>query len=69
MNAPALIDMLETLVAAPSVSCTSTALDQSNLTVIHHLAEWLEGLGFVTDVAPHDELLKRARGWAEQILE
>jgi enoyl-CoA hydratase/carnithine racemase len=26
-------------------------------------------LGFVTDVAPHDELLKRARGWAEQILE
>ncbi len=26
-------------------------------------------LGFVTDVAPHDELLKRARGWAEQMLE
>src|SRR5262245_31224655 len=26
-------------------------------------------LGFVTDVAPHDELLKRALGWAEQILE
>jgi crotonobetainyl-CoA hydratase len=26
-------------------------------------------LGFVTDVAPHDELLKRARAWAEQILE
>jgi enoyl-CoA hydratase/carnithine racemase len=26
-------------------------------------------LGFVTDVAPHDELMKRARSWAEQILE
>jgi len=26
-------------------------------------------MGFVTDVAPHDELLKRARMWAEQILE
>jgi enoyl-CoA hydratase/carnithine racemase len=26
-------------------------------------------LGFVTDVAPHAELLKRARQWAEQILE
>lgn len=31
----------------------------------------LEGkqLGFVTDVAKHDELLATARGWAEQILE
>ncbi len=26
-------------------------------------------LGFVTDIAPHDELMKRARAWAEQILE
>src|SRR5512144_187943 len=26
-------------------------------------------LGFVTDVAPHDELMKRALGWAEQMLE
>jgi crotonobetainyl-CoA hydratase len=26
-------------------------------------------LGFVTDVAPHTEVLKRARGWADQILE
>jgi enoyl-CoA hydratase/carnithine racemase len=26
-------------------------------------------LGFVTDVAPHEELLKRALGWAEQMLE
>ena len=26
-------------------------------------------LGFVTDVAPHEELMKRALGWAEQMLE
>jgi crotonobetainyl-CoA hydratase len=26
-------------------------------------------LGFVTDIAPHDELIKRARGWASQMLE
>jgi enoyl-CoA hydratase/carnithine racemase len=26
-------------------------------------------LGFVTDIAPHDELMKRARAWADQILE
>ena len=26
-------------------------------------------LGFVTDVAPHDELMKRTRAWADQILE
>ena len=26
-------------------------------------------LGFVTDVVPHDELMGRARGWADQILE
>jgi crotonobetainyl-CoA hydratase len=32
-------------------------------------AEEGKQLGFVTDVAPHDELLKRARAWAEQILE
>src|SRR5262249_40886358 len=26
-------------------------------------------LGFVTDIAPHDELLKRTRAWVDQILE
>ena len=44
--------MLQSLVAAPSVSCTSAALDQSNLTVINQLAGWLESLGFVTTVQP-----------------
>jgi len=52
VNAPALLDMLDRLVAAPSVSCTSAALDQSNLGVINLLAEWLDGLGFSTEVRP-----------------
>jgi enoyl-CoA hydratase/carnithine racemase len=32
-------------------------------------AEEGKELGFVTEVVPHDELLKSARAWAEQILE
>ncbi len=44
--------MLATLVGAPSVSCTDAALDRSNLNVIHHLADWLETLGFATEVMP-----------------
>jgi acetylornithine deacetylase len=34
------------------VSCTSSALDQSNLTVINELGTWLESLGFTTTVRP-----------------
>ncbi len=52
MGAPPLLDMLHTLVSSPSVSCTSTALDQSNLAVINHLAGWLESLGFDAEVRP-----------------
>ena len=42
--------MLQKLVAEPSVSCTDPERDQSNLAVIHHLASWLEDLGFEVDV-------------------
>ena len=52
MSAPKLTEMLRALVAAPSVSCTSSALDQSNLTVINELGTWLESLGFTTTVQP-----------------
>ncbi len=44
--------MLQSLIGTPSVSCTSAALDQSNLDVIHELATWLESLGFRTTVQP-----------------
>ena len=50
MPPPRLIDMLAALVKSPSVSCTSAALDRSNLGVINHLAAWLEDLGFATNV-------------------
>lgn len=50
MSAPAALDMLAALVRSPSVSCTSAALDRSNLGVIHHLAEWLEDLGFTSRI-------------------
>ena len=49
---PQPIDMLKTLIAEPSVSCINAAHDQSNLGVIHHLATWLEDLGFSVDVEP-----------------
>jgi acetylornithine deacetylase len=56
MSAPTLIEMFASLVGKPSVSCTSKALDQSNLDVINELATWLESLGFTTTVQPlaHD---------------
>lgn len=44
--------MLRTLVAEPSVSSTSPEIDRSNLRVIEHLANWLDGLGFTTELMP-----------------
>ena len=52
MAAPGVVDMLKTLIEEPSVSCTHARLDQSNLAVIHHLANWLTDLGFATEVVP-----------------
>ena len=55
MSAPTLVEMLRSLVSTPSVSCTSAALDQSNLNVINELGGWLESLGFTTSVRPLPE--------------
>ena len=49
---PRPLDMLKTLIGEPSVSCINAAHDQSNLGVIHHLANWLEDLDFRVDVQP-----------------
>ncbi|MEC7138784.1 MAG: acetylornithine deacetylase [Pseudomonadota bacterium] len=43
-------DMLKQLVAEPSISSTTADIDRSNLRVIEHLANWLEDLGFATEV-------------------
>ena len=51
-QAPPLREMLQRLIAAPSVSSSRPHLDQSNLPVIEHLAEWLAGAGFAVEVMP-----------------
>jgi acetylornithine deacetylase len=50
MPLPSLKDQFAALIAAPSVSCTQPALDQSNRPVIDLLAGWLGDLGFKCDI-------------------
>jgi len=45
-NRPSLLEMIQQLIAAPSVSCVDPSIDQSNLNVIHLLANWLTELDF-----------------------
>ena len=44
--------MLSQLVGEPSVSSTSADIDRSNLRVIEHLGNWLNDLGFSTELMP-----------------
>ena len=43
---PATDEMLESLIASPSVSSTHSHLDTSNLAVVNLLANWLDQIGF-----------------------
>ena len=52
MSIPALIPLIRDLIALPSVSCTTPALDQSNLAVVELLAQWCAGLGFAVEIMP-----------------
>jgi acetylornithine deacetylase len=47
---PETLEMIGALIERPSVSCTDPHYDQSNLAVIHLLAEWLGGLGFSVEI-------------------
>lgn len=49
---PTFNDMLTTLVAEPSVSSSTPEIDCSNLRVVEHLANWLDDLGFETELKP-----------------
>ncbi|MEM9621837.1 MAG: acetylornithine deacetylase, partial [Pseudomonadota bacterium] len=49
---PKFDEMLGTLVGEPSISSNSPEIDRSNLRVIEHLANWLDGLGFDTQLMP-----------------
>jgi len=49
---PEVMTLLRELIALPSVSCTHSALDQSNLAVIEKLADWCSHLGFQVEIMP-----------------
>ena len=49
---PNVVEMIQRLIETPSVSCVDPSIDQSNLPVIHLLANWLNHLGFDVEVMP-----------------
>jgi len=51
MPLPGFIDLYKGLIKLPSISSTDSAWDQSNLTVINQLAEWLTELGFQIEIS------------------
>ena len=51
-NFPPLLDMIEALVSAPSVSSANKSLDQGNNGVIEHLANWLSDSEFQVEIMP-----------------
>jgi acetylornithine deacetylase len=51
-NAPDLLDMIDGLISAPSVSSVNASFDQGNRQVIERLANWLEPLGYRVEIMP-----------------
>jgi acetylornithine deacetylase len=51
-KSPGLIQLMQQLIAIPSISCTRAELDQGNRAVIDTLAGWLEDLGFAIEIQP-----------------
>ncbi|VAW55164.1 Acetylornithine deacetylase [hydrothermal vent metagenome] len=49
-NSPSTLEMIQQLIATPSVSCVDPHIDQSNLPVINLLANWLKDLGFSVEI-------------------
>ncbi|WP_404365321.1 acetylornithine deacetylase [Marinobacter sp.] len=49
-RAPGIKDMMSRLIALPSISSANPDWDHSNESVVRTLAEWLEPLGFVTEI-------------------
>ncbi len=52
---PTLLEMIEQLIALPSVSSTQAEIDTSNQAVIDCLANWLNDLGFHIEVIPNSD--------------
>ena len=51
-RAPGIREMLTKLIALPSISSATPKWDHSNEAVVRTLAEWLEPLGFATELMP-----------------
>lgn len=51
-NTPDLLDMIDGLISAPSVSSVNATFDQGNHLVIERLAGWLEPLGYRVEIMP-----------------
>ena len=49
---PDTLSMIRTLIERPSISSTDRRFDQSNLAVIHLLADWFDTLGFRVKIKP-----------------
>ena len=54
IRTPGLLEMMQQLIAIPSISCTDPALDQGNRAVIDALAGWSQQLGFNIDIQALD---------------
>ncbi len=52
---PKLLEMIEQLIALPSVSSTQAEIDTSNQVVINCLANWLNDLGFQTEIVANSD--------------
>lgn len=52
---PGIQHLIQQLLSIPSISCTSPKIDQSNIHVIHLLANWFESLGFQCEIQYLDE--------------
>lgn len=51
-TAPSSLQMMQQLIATPSISCVNPAIDLSNLPVIQLLANWLDTLDFQVEIMP-----------------
>ena len=51
-STPDLLDMIDGLISAPSVSSVNAAFDQGNRLVIERLANWLDPLGYQVEIMP-----------------
>jgi len=49
---PDMLQMIQQLIATPSVSCVDPSIDQSNMPVINLLANWLNELDFDVEILP-----------------